>query len=368
MGRPARDCWGLSRDTSVSRRIWVRPPGGKRMDITLSKVAFPTIQHVQAEAARLVVEAIAGQTTKPVAQLTFEEIAQKVKDSKPQQSQANFKEMLAHFRPFWAGDIKDFKESVLWDYKTIARTKLNLAKSTINRDLLYLRSIGNRAVLEGIIDKFTLTRGLYYSDAEILRDTPLKYYPTPDERRSILKSCRQNFPIYYLWISLAVYCGWRRGEIRQVRWSDFNWKTGMVELKSTKKGPQMRRFYIKDFDVVLEALQAHKDILKKKKLYSDTGLVYPSFRQGFYKGRPLKESGKNQLNTVVRKLCELTGITNHITPHCFRKAVTNELYQNKFPITVIREITGHTSFDTIRDHYSENRAQDMQRAFEVIKL
>ncbi len=362
MARPAKNCWGFKDETSVSFRIWVRPPGGKRSDVTLPKTAFPTRQHVQARASELVLEAIAGQTVKPATKLTFDDIAQKVQDSKPKESQQNFKETMNRFKVFWQGDIKNFKEAVLWDYKTMAKNKLNLAKSTINRDLLYLRSIGNRAVLDGLIKEFTLTSGLYYSDAEILRDTPKKYYPTPEERRAILKACREYFPKYYLWIALAVCCGWRRSEIRQVRWDDFNWETGMVNLKNTKVGQQYRRFNAKGFDAILEALLAHKSILKKKKLYSDTGLVYPPFRKGF------KESGKNQLNTVVRKLCELTDIKNPITPHCFRKAVANELYQKGFPIKVIREITGHTSLKTITDSYAENRPEDMERAFEAIKL
>jgi integrase len=83
--------------------------------------------------------------------------------------------------------------------------------------LLYLRSIGKRAVLEGLIKEFTQTRGLYFTDAEILKDTPKKYYPKPDERRTILKVCREHFPLYYLWVALAVCCGWRRGEIRKIR-------------------------------------------------------------------------------------------------------------------------------------------------------
>jgi integrase len=292
-------------------------------------------------------EAIEGQTAKPVARLTFDDIAQKVKDSKPKQSQANFKEMLAHFRPIWTGDIKDFKESVLWDYKTIAKNKLNLAKSTINRDLGYLRSIGSRAMLEGLIKNFTLTRGLYYSDDEILRDTPRKYYPNREERRAILKACREHFPRYYLWVALAICCGWRRSEIRDVRWSDFDWKASKVRIQ-TKRGQQDRRFWVKGFDDVLEALEFHKALLKKMKIYSDTGLVYPPFRKGLNShGDPFQRAGKNQLNTIIKKLCVLTGNKNPITPHCFRKPVANELYQAGVPIAVIKEITGHTSLKTI---------------------
>ena len=67
-------------------------------------------------------------------------------------------------------------------------------------------------------------------------------------------------------------------------------------------------------------------------------------------------------------MCELTEIKNHITPHCFRKVVANELYQNGVSIKVIQEITGHTSLDTIKDYYAQNRPEDMERAFEAIKL
>ena len=97
MARPAKDCWGFKDETSISYRIWVRPPAGKRMDITLSKGIFPTRQHVAAEASRLVMEAIEGQTVKPAARLTFDEIAQKVKESKPKDSQQSVKETLNRF-------------------------------------------------------------------------------------------------------------------------------------------------------------------------------------------------------------------------------------------------------------------------------
>jgi hypothetical protein len=35
---------------------------------------------------------------------------------------------------------------------------------------------------------------------------------------------------------------------------------------------------------------------------------------------------------------------------------------------VICEITGHTSEKTIRNYYAENRPEDMESAFEAIKL
>lgn len=123
-----------------------------------------------------------------------------------------------------------------------------------------------------------------------------------------------------------------------------------------------RDFCTKGFDEVLEAFLLHKDLLKKKQLYSDEGLVYPSFRQGS------KESGKNQLNGIVKKLCELVGIKNHVAPHCFRFAVANELYQQGVPIEVIKRITGHTSLRTIQQYYSLVRPEDKKRAFEAIKL
>jgi hypothetical protein len=55
--------------------------------------------------------------------LTFDDVAQKVKDSKTKDSQQNFKETPNRFKSFWHGDIKNLKNQSFGITKHLRETK-----------------------------------------------------------------------------------------------------------------------------------------------------------------------------------------------------------------------------------------------------
>ena len=67
--------------------------------------------------------------------------------------------------------------------------------------------------------------------------------------------------------------------------------------------------------------------------------------------------GKNKLQTIIPAMCKKANIQGHKTNHSLRATGATELYMAGVPEKIIKERTGHRSFESLRMYEKTNTSQ-----------
>ncbi len=174
---------------------------------------------------------------------------------------------------------------------------------------------------------------------------------------------------WYLEILLALFCGLRKGEIRGLKFSDFNHKNKTVKISrqlANKYELDVNNFKVKKLtfvekdpktensfrtlrvpDIIWEELDRRKKVVElNKRKYQDDYIDndYISCKKD---GVPHSATG---LNSYITKQCKINGIRN-ITVHGLRHLYATILIEQGVPIHKISALLGHSSIHTTFDIY-----------------
>lgn len=135
--------------------------------------------------------------------------------------------------------------------------------------------------------------------------------------------------------------GCRVAEATAVKWKDFQPRSdGDFQLTVLGKGRKRRSFPLPGYFV---------DQLVKEYRRADTtpdSLVF-----GF---------GVRRAQTVIRELCELAGLEQHVSPHWYRHAAATHALDRGAPVHVVAQTLGHASLATT-SRYAHKRADGAAR-------
>jgi integrase len=190
-----------------------------------------------------------------------------------------------------------------------------LTGTTLNWDIGTLKSILNRAVLNGLIEKNPI-RGVR-KFKEIPRDRVLE----PEEYQRLLEVCQ---PHARSMIQLAYVTGMRRGEILGLRWDQVDLQKKIIILEAADTKTQEKR------EVPLSNLLV--ELFKRTPKTLGCAYVFA------YNGQRIKS-----IKTTFGKACREAGIKDfrfHDLRHC---AVTN-LRKAGVSDSVIMSISGHKTY------------------------
>ncbi len=201
-----------------------------------------------------------------------------------------------------------------WDiekYKS-KRKQDGMKPSTVNRELNMLRSMFNRAVEWGEVEKNPLdgVKKLKPLKAEDYERKPL-CLPN-DKFHTILKASSPNLKNFLI---VAKNTGMRVSELINLRWTDINFEVQQIKVKESKNFTQR---YVPMNNTVINALE----LLDK----SDEK-VFP------YKSR-------NSVSSTWRKVKERLGFKQYRL-HDLRHTFITDLVTSGVDIITIMEITGH---------------------------
>jgi integrase len=190
-----------------------------------------------------------------------------------------------------------------------------LANSTINRDLGVLKSIVNRAVFNGLLEKNPIQRVRAFREES--RDRTL----TLEEYETLLALCSPRLSAI---VQLAYWTGMRKGEILGLRWDQVDFQNKVVNLEAADTKTQEKR------EVPLT--EALLGLLKRTPKTLGCPCVFT-------------ERGKRiiDIKTAFLKAVRAAGIKNfrfHDLRHC---AVTN-LRKAGVNDSVIMSISGHKTY------------------------
>lgn len=190
--------------------------------------------------------------------------------------------------------------------------------------------------------------------------------------RKLLKVAVKN--PWYLEILLALFCGLRKGEIRGLKFADFDFENNTVRIdrqlathyiydengkrKTTyiEKEPKNENSYrtLKVPGVIMEELKKRKAIIECDKeskggAYEDNGFISCQADGNAH--------SVTAMNLVLTKLCVRNGLPA-ISVHGLRHMYATILMEEKVPLVKISALLGHSSVTTTFEYYCDIMDED----------
>ncbi len=252
-----------------------------------------------------------------------------------------------------ARQMRCYTDDLLLQYKAEANL-WGRSHSSINRDLAYLKMMGDNAMRKGVINNFERVRVKNFSF-----EKKIKARPTTEERDRILNWFKRKEPYFYAWMYFIITRGRRRDEFRKVLISDVELDNKRIILRHTKTGED--EFFLTDEDCLV--LNEHIILLKNIKKYKPNGLLHPPLKKG-----KLGFLSKNLLLRYLKIACNELRITKPITLHSFRHMVVSNLRNAGMSDEVVMAITGHKDPGTIEKFYSHSDEGDVRKGLEITRV
>jgi integrase len=207
-----------------------------------------------------------------------------------------------------------------------------LSNSTINRDLDILKSVLNRAVFNGLLEKNPIQKVKGFKEESRDRTLTLKEY------EALLGRCSPRLSAV---VQLAYWTGMRKGEILGLRWDQVDLQNKVVNLEAADTKTKEKR------EVPLT--EGLLDLLKRTPKTLGNPYVFT------HKGRRILD-----IKTAFLNACRAAGIKGfrfHDLRHC---AVTN-LRKAGVNDSVIMSISGHKTYAMFK-RYNRIDRQDRVNA------
>jgi integrase len=219
--------------------------------------------------------------------------------------------------------------------KTISIYGRPISKSTINREIAFLKTMLNYSVRRGW-----------------LSENPLKGYSLYKEKPSKMRILSQEeFRAFYKEASellkpillAAYYTGMRRNEVLKLKWENVYLDKGYILVEETKNDES-------------RVIPINKQLLKtlnSLKLIPSDGFVFTN------KGKPIKD-----IRTAFDGALKRSGIKK-FTFHDLRHTFASNLVMNGFDLVTVKELMGHSSIQmTMR--YSHPTPEHKVQAIESL--
>jgi integrase len=256
----------------------------------------------------------------------------KIEGQRAWKKQRNFlKPLINHFGTRYISqisydDLRDYRKDRYQTPLPQQRGGGQRSITCVNRELSLLSAIFRYACRIPLLARspFEMGEPLIIISAENERDRILSL----DEEKRLLPECRKPYRIhlYYLVVA-ALETAARLGELLRLRWSEVDFETGMITLRSYKgKKPKSRTFKMTE-DLIM-ALKEWCDLMKPKNQDS----VFCGFKS---------------VDTAFNKACADAKIKD-LNFHDLRHTATTRMIEDGMELMLIMKITGHTQMKTFQ--------------------
>lgn len=222
--------------------------------------------------------------------------------------------------------FQDITTSFLSRFKTFCKSKLNQSPRTISNQLIFIRTLFNKAISDGLVDqKFYPFSG----DKEKIRLTSgHKIGLTRDEINKIenleLEEESSAWHTKNVWLFAFYFAGIRISDVVKLKWSDFKDGRLFYTMSKNQKPVSLK---------VPEKAEAIIDLYRPNKI-RPKGYVFPFLNKAdpkdsedlFIKSR----NATSLFNTHLKKIAKQCGIeknlSNHIARHSFGNIAGDEIH------------------------------------------
>lgn len=266
------------------------------------------------------------------------------------QHKSKFRDEAAHLRlsPHFSGRLlQDIRRADMRAYIRARQTQ-GVQLSTIRRELRVFSAAVNFTALELDTTLHNPARGLDIPDS-----TPRLRWLTHDQARALLKASRLVTPLPHLpaFIRLALSTGCRKSELMFLEWSRVNRSESLLllEPEHTKAG---KRRYVPLNATALAALDALSAY--NTSYFPDSPWVFTGSRG--WRVRSLQKPWQAAL--------DLAGISD-FRIHDLRHTCASWLVMDGVPLTVVRDLLGHSSV-TVTERYAHLAPDKVRQALEAM--
>ncbi len=235
-----------------------------------------------------------------------------------------------------------------------ARTGKPLAVKTIRHYLSFISDVFSYGVNMGVVDTNPCSK-VRVPKAEVKE----KEIYSPEEIRTILDLLEDEPEHYKVFFNLAIYSGFRRGELLGLEWKDVDWKNNVISVRRTSCYTPSRGMYtdttktkrsqrtIKFPAVIMEMLRVYKANQERKSVnfgdhWVDSDRIF------------IKATGEPtfiaQPFTWFKRFCERHNIPFHGV-HCFRHTFASLLVNQGVDIVTVSGAMGHSTVSTTSNIY-----------------
>jgi integrase len=274
-------------------------------------------------------------------QITFEDAAKSflVYSETRKKSFVRDGQLVAHLKAFFGvRALECLTLDSIEEYVKFRRAERpSLSNTTLNREIVCLKTIVNRAVNNGQLVRNPI------SGVKLFKETPRNRTLTPDEYPRLIEQCASHLkPI----VRLAYVTGMRFKEVLRLQWEQIDFQNAVIVLAATDTKTQERR----EVPLDVELLSLLQQIPRT--------LGYPFVFT--YKGKPIK-----RISTAFNRACERAKIEN-FRFHDLRRCALTKLRKAGVSDDVSMSISGHKTRAVFRSYDAIDRS-DRKKALEKLR-
>lgn len=197
---------------------------------------------------------------------------------------------------------------------------------------------------------------------------------TLEEAQALIDSLKDAPARYRAFFVLAIYSGFRRGELLGLRWEDIDFKTGVVQVKRTMLYTKERGLFIDTTKTtksqraillsqsVMNVLRIWQTEQQEAQLlcgdrWQGTGFIFTNLE-----GHPLHP---NTPYHWLERWCEQTG-QRFLGVHAFRHLNASLLIDSGTDVRTVSSMLGHSNTTTTLNIYAHSFAAAQARASEAV--
>ena len=235
-----------------------------------------------------------------------------------------------------------------------ARNGKPLAPKTVRHYLSFISCVFTYAERMGVVDnnpcpKVTVPK---------IRNQEKEIY-SPDEIRRILELLEDEPFHYRVFFNLAVYSGFRRGELLGLEWKDIDWENDLIKVRRTSNYTPKKGVYtdttktarsqrtVKFPHAIIEMLREYKEAQDRQALECGDQWVESDRLFIKWNGEPMFVA---QPFTWLKRFCERHGVPFHGL-HCFRHTFASLLVNQGVDIVTVSGAMGHSTVSTTSNIY-----------------
>lgn len=209
----------------------------------------------------------------------------------------------------------------------------------------------------------------------ILKDKKEREIYTIEEAQEFLDRIMEKAPLQYrAFFVLAIFGGFRRGELLGLEWKDIDFETGVIAIRRTslyasEKGMFEGTPKTKGSNRFLKLPQKVIDVLKEHKAAQDIEIAnageawQPSDR--LFTGVDGRPIGSESVRNWYRRFCEREGL-KAVSIHSFRHLNASMLISCGVDIKTVSAALGHSQTSTTLDIYAHAFGEAQAKASEAI--
>lgn len=335
--------------------------------LTKLKEANKTLLDLETEDKSISSKQVKKEITAPLSKKSFNEVSRtylkELEDNKKLTRLGSDKARVKHFLEFAKSDNINFREideAFLRKYMTFLKTKKNNSQRSVINALIVIRTIYNRAIKMGVIE-----RKYYPFGADKIR---IKFPETEKiglsvEEMQALESVGGLTPqeehARNVWLFSFFLAGMRAADILQIRWSDIY--DGRLHYRMNKNEKLLS---LKLPDKIYPILEAYKD---QKENPDD--FIFPEMKKADLKNPKdvlaKTKTANKKFNLYLEKVAEKAEIDKKLTMHIARHTFGN-ISGDKIPIQTLQRLYRHSSITTTIQYQANFIHKDFDDALDSV--